>query len=224
MSISGVQNHHVLCGWNSKGKTIIKELKHLYEGTEIVLICDTLVDDLPSDVHLYKGDFTSPESLNKVNILEATSVIIIGDCASGRSQQDADARTVLTALAIQQIHPELGISAEVYSEHNARLLTKIGVRDVILSSSYTGNLLAQSVKYPGMTEVFSELLQSTLGNSILQVPCPDNLVERDYQESVIELLSTENKVVIGLCRDRAYTLDPKEAFKLKKSDSLVVIG
>ena len=49
-------------------------------------------------------------------------------------------------------------------------------------------------------------------------------MERDYQESVIELLSTENKVLIGLCRDKIYTLNPKEAIKLKKSDSLVVVG
>ena len=103
--------HIVICNWNDKGLSIIKELHApiVRQKRPIVIVSERLEDvdlpdkeDLPEleDVYLIKGDPTQEHTLKRANVPLAYSIIVLAD---PEQKHLADAKNVLVCMAIKDL-------------------------------------------------------------------------------------------------------------------------
>ncbi|MBT3222222.1 MAG: potassium channel protein, partial [Proteobacteria bacterium] len=118
MGIDELSGHVLLCGWNRSGPTVIRELFGPGTPKRRAVVLVTEHKDPPSDLYstrgirpefLYHfcGDWTRVDVLNSVNANEAAVAILLTDNLTQRSSQDRDARTVLAALTIERMNPDI---------------------------------------------------------------------------------------------------------------------
>ena len=117
MDLDELTGHVVICGWNRSGATIIRELFGRGTPTNRAVVLVTESELAPPDFHVegiplehlyhHAGDWTRVPLLEAVNIAEASVAILLTDAVTRRSDQDKDARTVLAALTIENMNPEI---------------------------------------------------------------------------------------------------------------------
>ena len=66
----------------------------------------------------YNDDFTRVDALERVGAHRASTCVILSDTSNGRSEQDADARTILSALTVEKLNPEVYTCAELCNRSN----------------------------------------------------------------------------------------------------------
>lgn len=223
-SISG-SNHVIVCGWNTHGPKIIKELSVLFSksGISILLLAEEKpAEPLPSSVSFLRGDFTKQETLDRANIKKARTIIILADRTGDRSAQDADARTILTTLAVESINPEVYSCVELLSEENIPHIKNCGVDEYIMSSSYTGNLLAHSVKNPGISALYQDLLSSSSGSRITVTAAPEDHHNQTFRECASRYINESRFMLIGIKRKGEFLVNPCEE-TIYKEDNLIFI-
>lgn len=201
--------HHILvCGWNSGVETIIHELQGHpnFKDREIVVIAG--IDHLPpldrlknpARVRLMTEDFTRAEILLKANVMTADIAIIVSDVSDGRNRQDADARTVLAALTIEKLNPEVHTCAELSNAMNETHLRMGGVNEVILTRDLAGHLLAQAAVHSANVHLLQELLQPTKGNTLMPFPVPQELVGKKFGEVLSTFYNTRGAIPVAVER------------------------
>ncbi len=226
MDLIEVKDHIVVCGWNSNAPIVIKELVSLYEveSRHVVIIAEEKPDFLlTKKVHFIKGDFTKKEILNLAQIEFASSVIVLADKTIERTDQDIDARTILTSLSIVNINPDIYSCAEILSPDNVEHIINSKIDEFILSASFTANLLAHSVKNHGIVNVYGELLKSSEGNQIYKKTVLESYMNMSFKECAIDILHKSSGILIGIERAGKYLINPKDE-KILKHDMLLLIS
>ncbi|MCP4481559.1 MAG: hypothetical protein GY817_01845 [bacterium] len=228
VDIMNLKDHIVICGWNNNATIVLKELTELFKNTDKDFVI--IKEDQPeyiftNNIHYMKGDFTKKDILERAQIVFASSVIVLADQVTNRSNQDIDARTVLTALAIDKLNSDVYTCVEVLSSDNIEHVLNAGVDEYIIAANYTGNLLAHAVRYPGITKVYNELLSSTEGSQIYNGSLSKNseFCGEIFSQCVVDIFNKYSSILIGVERDGIYNLNP-ENFQLKERDSLVYIS
>lgn len=227
MELATLSDHIVICGWNSNAITVLKELDFLYSSEmKFKVVISEEEQDVPLDHYtsLLIADFTKMETLEKAQISDADSVIILADMSGQRTDQDVDARTILTVLGIKKSYPNLYVCAEVVSPDNIEHIKNAGVDEFISSFEYTGNMLAHTVANRGIAKVYSELLQSNVGNQLLKSDIDNSVIDKSFFECSEFYSEKCNSVLIGIERDKKFHLNPGHDFKVKGSDSVILIA
>lgn len=125
-------NHIVVCGLNSKLEELVGYLRRLPGGHDIVLLFDSESEQAAQEfvgeqMNEYarrkvttlwvRGNPRTEEGLRRANVLAAHEIIVLADeAANGLSEEDLDARTLmtlemLTHLAEDRLHREEASSA-----------------------------------------------------------------------------------------------------------------
>lgn len=229
-----LENHIVICGWNTLGNIIIEEY-HCDESEEndyIVIIAD--LEKKPEfdssivkaeKIFLINEDFTNIDSLKKANIEKASTAIILADDSGGRKHEDIDARTVLTALTIEKINPEIYTCAELIHRANVPHLKMGGVDDIIISKVYAGRLMALSALNSGLTAVFNELLTYGYGNQFYKLPAPSVIHGMAFSKALNILKEQYNWILIGIeQREGKNTIMNPENYTVLNTDSIIIIA
>ena len=185
MEIEDLDGHAILCGWNPAALLVIREMQAdpQYGRRGIVVIAEfdkdpDLTDVVPQPglVFFVHGDYTRPDVLHRAHIERASRAIILADRTRERSDQDRDARSVLTALLIENINQQnqkdIFTSVELVNRDNAQSLVSAGVEEIVVAHDYVGRILASSSRQVGMTPIFDELLTASYGNQFLKFILP----------------------------------------------------
>jgi voltage-gated potassium channel len=175
------KGHVVVCGWNKSGDYVLGRLKNELEGrhTEVVLLCDLEEDPVDDDFTIFfRGDPTSVEALEGVNVAGAKSVILLADESKGGSMGDIDARTVLSALNIKQMNPGIEITAEALRPENIHHMKLVGIREILDATSFLGNLIARSAMHYGLISTVEELVMREAGLNTYMVPADERMTGR----------------------------------------------
>jgi voltage-gated potassium channel len=177
LMLEDLENHILICGYNAGVTTIISEFQNhpQFKEREIVIITerdDSLPLDIPypTRVRTIKDDFTRVDVMRKCNVHACAVAVIVSDIAGGRTRQDADARTVLCALTIEKLNPDVHTCAELSNAHSESHLRMGGVNEVIVTRSISGHLLAQAALYSSNVHLLQELLKPTEGHTFMPVP------------------------------------------------------
>lgn len=186
MMLEDLEGHVLICGWNSGVETIMRELQcsKEFRDRDLVVIADR--EELPpldlpdpARVRLLQDDFTRAEVLLKANVVKASVAVIVSDTL-GRSRQDADARTVLAALTIEKLNPEVHTCAELSNAMNETHLRMGGVNEVIITRNLAGHLLAQAALHPANSHLLQELLKPSEGGTLWPHATPEHLVGQPF--------------------------------------------
>lgn len=236
MELDELSDHTVICGWNRNGVHVVEEmlLDPDLENHPIVVVAE--FTETPekalqhlnlSNLYFHTADYTRIDVLQGINIVNARRAILLADTSRPRSDQDIDARTVLSALTIEKLNPAVYTCAQLLDRLNDVQLKVAGVDDVIVADEITSHMIAASARTQGSVEVLAELLTVQVGNPIYKIPVPPSWVDLPFWEAVDRLKQRQDALPIAVevgQPKRRTLVNPPANYRLAARDQLVVIA
>ncbi|MDA1052741.1 MAG: ion transporter, partial [Planctomycetota bacterium] len=201
-----LENHVIICGWNSKAEIIVAEFHASAAASSrpIAVITQfegeppTLPAEIRKTVQFLNDDFTRIAALEQVGVHRAKTCIIMADISGGRSEQDADARTILAALTVEKLNPAVYTCAELMNRSYASHLKMGHVNDFVVSGEFGAYMLAQAAMNRGLMGVFSELLTYQRGNEFYRTSLPAEWFGKSFNELFVQLKQTHNAILVAV--------------------------
>ncbi len=199
----------LIVGWNRRAPTVVRLLDgYLAAGSEVTVALpypdDTVAAMIGATTRVVANavpcEPTRRADLEALGPGSYDRVVVLSE--SGRSQQDADARTLFTLLQLRDIKERAGhsyaIVAELNSEANRRLAQVTRADDFVVSNRMVGLLLTQLARNYHLEQVFSELFDPKDSNIHVK-PAADYLIPSRPANfaTVIEAARRQDQTAIG---------------------------
>ncbi len=167
-----VDRRIVVAGWSSLGTRVIAELDEFLDHRTTI---ELMLDPALVDVDRLRGQLSTtnvsleisemgggPELIAAHAARRSFHEVIVLGYRNALSDDEADARTLLTLLAFNQVrqHDDVGpvrIVAEMLDQRNAALAEATGVDDFVVSDELTSLMLAQLSERAELDQVFKDL-------------------------------------------------------------------
>ncbi len=204
MDLQSLEGHLVVCGWNSSGMVLLQQIQRSEAAeTPIVVVCEkelTLREEAHrSDlVYVLRGDPTRQEVLRSAGVERARLAILLADQSSPRTDQDRDARSILTALMVEKLNPRILTCVELLNADNEAHIRQAGVESVVVPSDWGAHLMSSLVVHQTLTAAMEELLDRHRGNSLYVVDCPQELVGARFTDAVTRLKRGCDVLLVGV--------------------------
>ena len=181
---------------------------------------------------LRSGSALRSEHLRRVSARSAAAILIPGSDYRTGGAASTDARIVKTLMSIADETSDVEedqapvIVAEVMHEMNARIAERAypGEIDVIASDAFLSRLIAQNVRHPGLSFIYSELLSHAEGNEIYVRSCP----ELAGLPVGVAFTCFRQGILLGVSRrqngEQRTHLNPPPDFVLERDDRLIVVA
>ena len=227
-----LEDHVVICGWNSKTEVIIREYRASasLKRVQIAVISEQEIDeagvpeDLRNQISFIQDDFTRISALERAGISRAKTCIILADMGSGRSEQDADARTILAALTVEKISPQVYTCAELLNRQYGSHLSMGHVNDYVVSGDYSAYLLAQSSMNRGLMGVVGELLTYQHGQEFYRQPILPEWEGMSFSDLLLLLRNEHGAILVAVhTTEGAQKVNPKDHV-FGEGDEIVIIS
>ena len=164
------------------------------------------------------GDITDRTLLDAVNVPTFDHVMVLSEGA-GRTQEFADARTLIALLHLRDIDQRSGkdvpVTTEMLDIQNRELATVADADDFIISNTLISLLMAQVSENRHLARVFDQLFRPE-GHEIYLKPAKDYVVpgaEIDFY-TLVDAAARKNQVAIGY-RIGAQAKDAGAAYGVK---------
>lgn len=183
-------DHIVICGWNSRCQHLIAELKREQQGASVPIVLLANLEQKPTegdDVFFVHGSPINVHDLEKANIEKAHVAILMAVDSDHSEINEIDAITVLSALAIRKLNPEIEMAAEILDPLNASHIENANVTEILIPCQLMGNVLARSALHHGIVQVVDDLTSAGYGNQIYKIPVDEELVGMEYSDAVAYL-------------------------------------
>lgn len=208
MDFDELSDHTIICGWNRKAEIIVREYRAARKNHEAPVVVISFIDsdhtiiepDLRAIVRFLNDDFTKVSVLEKAGIRRANTCIILADKSHGRSEQDADARTILAALTAEKLNPNVYTCAELINREYGSHLELGHVNAYVVSEEHSAFLLAQAALNHGLMRLFTELLTHQQGNQFYRFPIQQEWVGQTFFDVLILLKQNYNAILIAVDR------------------------
>lgn len=202
------KDHVVILGWNRYARGLIESLTSQFaqEDLRVALVnemtpeaFDELRVSFPDlDMKFVRGDIASEIILRRSNILAARSCIIIPDESGGKSFLAADDKTILSALAVKSIHPELPLSAQVIHDQNSTHLQRAQVDEIIFGDEILRHIISSSTVMHGIPGLLKELLDPNSSKRLHLEPIPVSYSGKSFKEFAMNYLEEDRGICIGV--------------------------
>ncbi|MCP3924118.1 MAG: cag pathogenicity island protein Cag26 [Desulfobacterales bacterium] len=226
MDMSFSTNHYIICGWNFKGVEVIAELRADPKciNDHIVIIAD--IEEKPiDDPHIdFIAGTINVENLEKANIPEAKSVIVLSD--DKLDSHSRDARTILSTMTINSVNPNVYICVELLDQENMEHCKIAGANEIIVVGELSTNLLVNASLDHGISRVITELVSRRYGNELYKMKVPSYIVGKTFFDVVCELKKEQNIICLGVEDFDGNNLvtNPDNSYIIEKDTNLVVIS
>ena len=166
--------------------------------------------NLPEETEVIIGEFTNRETLERVNVKDASHVLLaLGD----------DSESVFVTLMIKQIS-KAKVFVEVLKHESVHLLKQAGADRVITSRTLTGRLLASSIFEPEVVDVIDDIT-TALGDYDITSIKVQEMEGKTFREA-FEALYSKGFFLLGYAKDRIYLIPPLDE-KIPPGAKLLVI-
>lgn len=183
MNMCKFDGHVLICGWNQRGPYLIKEI--LSSKQEAALIAKDRPDELPDEVFFVQGNPSEQEALQKGGIHKAKRAIILGDPDYGND----DSHSILTALAVENVAPDIYTVMELHDPENERYARYAKVDDILYSDSLIAGIASLCTHNEGISAFIRDVLSTADdGHSFATVD-----VESQYKGKTIDELFADLK-------------------------------
>jgi voltage-gated potassium channel len=239
LTLDDLDGHTIICGWDRLAAITLAELemaKDLWKRGVVVvaetnadIIAESRIKNSKRLFHINE-DFTRMDTLERAGTRKARAAIILSDRGNNLTEQVRDARTVLAALTIEKINPEIFTCAELIDELNATHLKMAGVEEVVSRSSISAGLFASAVVNRGISTVVSDLLSQKDGAYLRKLDVPENFVGKRFIE-LFDFFKREYDATI-LALDYAeegnnymeHHINPSNDHILKQTDKIILVA
>jgi hypothetical protein len=238
--------HTVILGWGPKIFTLLRELGEANANQRraaIVILADrdkiemdaTIARELGrhrTRIVTRRGNTMSPDDLHLVAPAAAKSIIVLApehdDAGAPLAAHESDTVVLKSLLALVKAAPDeaakdaLHIVAELFDEQSASVARMV-VGDsaaLILAAPLISRLLVQTGRQPGLSIVYTELLDFE-GAEIYLQPQPA-LIGKTFRDAVF---AHDSSTVIGVCTaDNQLVMAPAAERPIVKGDQLIAIS
>lgn len=231
LMLEDLENHILICGYNAGVETIISEFQNhpQFKEREIVIITErdesmNMDIPFPTRVRTIQDDFTRVDIMRKCKVDSCAVAVIVSDISGGRTRQDADARTVLAALTIEKLNPDVHTCAELSNAYSESHLRMGGVNEVIVTRSISGHLLAQAALYSSNVHLLQELLKPTQGHTFMPVPEDSEYTGKKFSEVLAIHHQKSGNIPIAVEKPGGELMINPKNYSLAAGDRLICIA
>ena len=222
-----MQGHIVICGWSETARGVIQQLhsEHGDPRRQIVLI-DPHLDHCPLDdpyVYFIKGDPTLDETLERAELKQAETAIVLADWKIADLGL-RDAKSTLTTLAIEDHHGEVYTVVELMRSENQHHLERANVDEPICVADLSQRLLVHAALNHGLSKFFSDVLHFGEGSEIYKCPLPSALDGQSFREIVNVASDKFQAIVVAVDREGEIHCNPQGEFRCVSGDNLFVLS
>lgn len=226
MGKTKLSGHIIICEWNHRSRAVIKEFRSEKNSKEIPIVLIANIEEKPlDDPHLFfiKGS-VNEESLEKANLKEATTVVVLGNDEIDPTARDA--KVVLTVLTIESMYPEVYTVVELVDKKNEQHCKRANADEIIVGSEISSHLLATAAMDHGMSTIVSELLSARYGNDLFAMPASQKQIGLPFLDVMIDMKKKHNATVLGIQKGVGGELlsNPDQNYLLQQGDHLVVMA
>jgi len=204
--------HLVVVGWKSDMVDLVEGLLRAQPGLDpsaVVLVNaageatnEELRQRFPGLGYVH-GDTVDPAVLQRAGADRARRVVVLADESVPRSDQETDARTVMTVMNVENMAPEVYTCAEVLGRTFVEQLKVAHCDEIVLSRDHARAMLLSASAATGMSPLVERLLTPESG--LATVPVPDAFVGWTFGE-LAEHLRRDGRLAIGLIENTGHAL------------------
>jgi len=226
-----LKKHLILCHYPGEQKVlrVQDEIRRSvqYAQTEMVLISD-IITELPEGlkkrIHFVKGDPAREVVLSRANFNKAAGVFILAqDPGDARSDTKSFAVATQIKMLSREQNPDLRVIVEMVSGENRAMMRRSHVDGIVCADGIMDALIAQEFLYPGLNDVFHEVLSNATGSEFYILANPFGETEFGaIQRRVMD--STQNVQVVGMQRKGRAMMNPDRATTVNSDDFLIVLA
>ena len=201
-----IKNHIIICGWNGIIEKILNSISIISSEDKrqinIVLINNLSEEKIQGiitkheklKIQFVRGEQVTEPILNKANVKEAQSAIVISEDADVNS----DDKTILTTLTIKNISPNLKVIAYVNQSDKISYLKRANVDEVILANNYETFMAVTHVMEPGVPQAVNQLLDIESPKRFKSETIPQSMVGKTFKELSDYYKTNTQSLCIGL--------------------------
>ncbi len=191
-----LKNHFVICGWKEEMAVFLLQLldsNQKIKDSDLVLLSnapDPEIESLLSvprlkNIKTIRGDFFVEVNLKRVAPERAAKILILADATPNAAgvpptMTEADARTIMTAMTLNNIARGVPVVAEILDSAMDQYLKLAQVNEIIYSRDYSRLLLAMASTGTGVTNIFHDLLNPASPYFLTTKPLPPEALNQTY--------------------------------------------
>jgi voltage-gated potassium channel len=196
--------HTIICGWNRNVPRMLAALSRSGER-DVVLINEATADIIEPHLKAYanlrmlfvRGSFTQESILAGAGLKQAANAVIVPDESSATGEEGDEQKTVLAALVIKEMHPDIKLFAHVLKREDAAHVKRAKADEVIVTDEFTGELLANHVAHPGAPQALAELMSYETSHTLKAMEVPPSFVGGTVAPLVQHLRDAGNMLLVG---------------------------
>ncbi len=195
---SKTKNHFIICGWKEDMPDLLKHIllvNKTLKSSDIVIVANRTPEDIATlkadpklaNITVIIGDYFQQSTLQRAAPESARKVMILADSSEGEGGRkptatEADARTIMTAIALSNIAKGTVVAAEIIDPSLDHYLKLAGVGEIVYSREYSRLLLGSASSGTGLVNVFHDLVDPRAGASITTKEIQDQWVGKTYRD------------------------------------------
>ena len=212
---SKIQDHFVVCGWKEDMQDLLLHILLInptLKSQHIVVVANRTHDDITmlkshpklANVTVIIGEYFQQATLARAAPEVARKVLILADASPGAdgrkpSATEADARTIMAAIALSSLAKGTVVAAEIIDSSLDQYLKLAGVAEIIYTREYSRLLIGSASSGTGLVNVLHDLIDPRSGAFITTQIIPDHFVEKSYGEFRADFESRHpSRLVIGI--------------------------
>ncbi|MDP6533116.1 MAG: ion channel [Candidatus Marinimicrobia bacterium] len=202
-----LKDHIILCGWNQNADRIMDSISNLSgkKKNEVVMINDLNEDEVNTIKNKYprlnlffvSGDFTQEQILERANLKESHTVIIIPHAVEA-SLGSPDEKTIFATLTIKSIEPNIRVVAYLVDRDNLTHIQRANADEIVISDDFGAFMLASHVMDPGVPQTVKKLMDSRSSSRFKRIDIPVDYVGKSYQSLFSHLREESGTILVGL--------------------------
>ncbi len=202
------KGHFIICGWKPELEAIIKKILSVDQNlkpSDIVLINDAQpqeIDHIRSipgfkTVKYIKGDYIDEKVLQRANLKNAATALILADSSRKFSLQEVDSRTVMAAITIDSMNKNIYTCAELIDIKFEKYLQLANCDEIIPTREYSRELLANAASASGISHIAAEMLDPEK-KGMATVDFQNVFIGKPFRELQEYFKQAYGDIVIGL--------------------------
>lgn len=222
-----LRNHFVICGWKTEMPSFLTSILDANRGMDpgtIVLINNAPIAEIENllqvprlkKVKVIHADFYIELNLKRAAPERASKILILADATPDQAGNiptltEADARTIMTAMTLNNIAKGTPVVAEILDPSMDQYLRLAHVNEIVYSRDYSRLLLALSSASVGVTNIFHDLLSPHSPYFISTREIPENMFLQTYDKLYSYFRESRPKeVLIGVLENSGNSHVAKE--------------
>lgn len=220
-----MENHLVICGWNSNGNRLLQHLERAEEKTSAALVNDLPEEELAAvisnhptlELRWVLGDYTQESVLERANARHARGAVILADYTLHDADK-SDERAILATLALKELHSELMVAAEILNESSRSHLRRARADEVIVAGENDPFFLVASTLTPGLSRIVRNALMPDTETDFIVRDIPRQFIGKTFGELLRHVYDERGDILLGII-----THEPGMSLDQVLSDDYTVI-